>query len=317
MHISDYFISGPTCLAQLGAFAKLPPELRLMIWEEVFRLISPSPYEDIRQPNNILSILRCSRYLYHEISDHLYKDLIPTFQPWPLRDDKKWMVIWFSSRKVSAFRNLKDADTVRQFMANFPFDKLYQPRLNVNIPASSGLDRGRIIVLWRKINTFVATIKTLHYIPFVHVTLSGRWIHGGKPMESVKDNNGVRPDHDIAILPFARLESWDFSLPKHLIEAISKNPSTSKNAVISELKANQLLSIGSSPSHIDKWLSETETFLESQIGINLGLTARDLYLEQLMKRHVENAAWEEECRQRVGNLPQCLIGFPSFIQASA
>jgi hypothetical protein len=57
-------IPGP---AQLEIFAKLPLELRLLIWEYLFRKIYTTPH--------VLSILRCSRYLYQEIADHLYRGM--------------------------------------------------------------------------------------------------------------------------------------------------------------------------------------------------------------------------------------------------
>ncbi|KAJ5184182.1 hypothetical protein N7492_001798 [Penicillium capsulatum] len=325
MQVSPYFINGPTCLAQLGAFAKLPPELRLMIWEELFCFIPSIPHEASQPSSNILSILRCSRYLYHEITDHLYKDLKSTIQPWPVWEENKSMVLWLSSKKVSAFRQIKNLDTARQFICTFPFDKVHQSRLGINIPAACGGDPARIIILWRKINALVATINTLQCIPFVHVILSGKWRLGGKPRESIKDSNGARPDHDIAILPFSRLDSWGFSLPKHLEEAIANQPTISQNSIISQLKAKKLLPAGS-PHHIDmsnpiididQWLSETDTFLESRIDTIHGSTASYLRLKRFKQWYGVNHDWEEAYRQRLVQLPDCRIELNYGIQASA
>lgn len=288
-----------------------------MIWEEVFRLIPSLPHEDTQRQTNILSIMCCSRYLYHEISDNLYKDLKPILQPWPTPEEKKWMVVHISSKKVSVFRQLKDANTAEQFICKFPFDKVYQPRLDVNIPASSGSDPGQIIVLWKKINALIPIIKKIHCTPFVHIELSGKWRLRGKPRESVKDSNGARPDHDIVILPFTRLESWDFTFPKHLDEAILESQTKSKNSVMNRLNEKELHFTGSSYQiakscetvDIDNWLATTHTFLESEMSITRGRTARDLWLAHCMKWYTTKNGWDEGCRQRLVQLPPYRIAF--------
>lgn len=66
-------------LATLGHFAKLPTEIRLLIWEALFSLISIKPNHAIEHPQNpCLGILSCSRYLY-EIAYHLHRDIKCSF----------------------------------------------------------------------------------------------------------------------------------------------------------------------------------------------------------------------------------------------
>ncbi|KAJ5953267.1 hypothetical protein N7454_000163 [Penicillium verhagenii] len=76
----------------LGNFHKLPPELRIMIWKELFRAIEelqgPHPDSASKTKESILSVMQCSKQLHAEVGDILFNNLhheieIPTASSGP------------------------------------------------------------------------------------------------------------------------------------------------------------------------------------------------------------------------------------------
>jgi hypothetical protein len=62
-------------VSQLGDFARFPVEIRLMIWEELFQNINSTTLTIMSHGGRLLGILGCSRALYNEITQLLYKDI--------------------------------------------------------------------------------------------------------------------------------------------------------------------------------------------------------------------------------------------------
>ncbi|CAG7935463.1 unnamed protein product [Penicillium nalgiovense] len=131
--------------AQLGNFAKLPLELRLLVWEYLFRNIHTIPH--------VLSILRCSRYLYQEIADHLYRGMRHEIRISFTDDSLKRPYVRLLSKNMPAkWRGLKNSKAVRRHLHSFPHERIEGKEIFVNIILSSHEDSRQIERLEQKAN---------------------------------------------------------------------------------------------------------------------------------------------------------------------
>lgn len=292
-------------LAQLGQFAKIPIEIRLLVWEGLFLFIPSKADHAIDHSPNILSILCCSRYLYNEISHHLYRDMRCTLLIGSREPDILGMGLQLESRWTIFQRDLYDIQTVRNILENFPRPDMRDDKIYIDVRCSRNSDPGRIILLSERVNKLVQVLTELSYIPPVHVELIGRWYHhNGKARESIQNSDEYRPDYDIVLLPFTRLSDWDYYLSDDLSTVISNetklsNEPIARRSMVSLLREHALKFNGNqnclntefdlvdSNWLFEQWLTDTRIFLDTRLDTLPGRTAR------LLRRR-RSANWFED-----------------------
>jgi hypothetical protein len=199
---------------ELGHFAKLPPELRLCIWDWLL------PYADTERypgkelpwprPNTSLTILRTSWRLHDEISHHLYSNLTVSFTIDPLES------VWTYCRLPKFTLRFTIGCMGRAFyrgLNNFPFHRV-PVRVDILPPKPSS--PGQLILLFERLQVLVdflsmaKSIKTVD-IHFRHAADKRRkWHKQGKPLRSLTYAPWFEyefMDHQIATLPFCRLHN--------------------------------------------------------------------------------------------------------------
>lgn len=227
---------------QLGNFANLPPEIRLEIWEYLFSTCDfrGRPVNRERGQANNLSILRSSRQLYHEISRHLYKDLIHTVHLSPMYYEGL-MGIDISSKWLSLRRRLENmADAERHFWS-FPLHGVF---LAVNIVAPDSDDPGQVVLLWQRAN---ALVDLLNSAPgsspaclFLQAPLKGHWLSEEKPTQSIEYAEGHHTDNEIIVSAFFRLRSrCDIHPSSDLSDLRMDQSKSSRKALLSHFGSNQ------------------------------------------------------------------------------
>lgn len=232
------------CLSQLGTFSKLPIEIRLSIWEAIFPNIKEPKYFHSKNipPTPIVSLLCCSRFLYHEISIEIYKNLKFSIA---IRDSdrmirKYWMKFEVFSKKLHATQEMIDKIAARRRFSRFPFSKVQKPHFEIRIEPPKTRDAAPIFQLWLKINSVISFFDDLSYPPYVHVRFMDDWLQDGLPRHSIHlaplRMNGYWVDHDILILPFTCLSKWHYTLPADLSDAIRDDPDALKQTRLHQFK---------------------------------------------------------------------------------
>ncbi|KAJ6132650.1 hypothetical protein N7471_007865 [Penicillium samsonianum] len=256
-------------VAQLGTFINLPLELRWMIWESVFDEIHSAPCA--------LAILRCNRYLYREISDHLFGDFEHEFQV------SGGLRFNFTTRQTHSHGwDLKNIEAVRSHLHTFPWAKV-GGKMFINILPPPQGDPGQIIQVWQKVNQLVDILKTTPSAPSVWVSLLEDWSSDEKPQESIPYTNGYRPDHDIAIIPFTCLSNWYYRISPAYSATIATErelPEKSQSLLYkygNDCASNDWCCIATAPKN---WLTDTRIFLDRKLDDIPGKTAGALRLER-------------------------------------
>ncbi|CAI7576677.1 unnamed protein product [Penicillium glandicola] len=268
-------------VAQLGTFIKLPLELRWMIWESTFDEIDSAPCA--------LAILRCSQYLYREISDHLFEDF-----EHELRVESGLRFNFTIKKRRSQGWELKNIDAIRNHLHTFPWAKV-GGKMPVNIVPPQQEDPGQIVQIWQKVNQLVDILKTMSSPPSVWVSLLEDWSRDDKPQESVAYTNGYRPDHDIAIIPFTRLSNWCYQIPPAYSATIMTEqelPEKSQSLLYKHgngFTLNEWRCIATAPKN---WLTHTRIFLDRKLDDIPGKTAGALRLKRFQNWFQDN--WESE-----------------------
>jgi hypothetical protein len=298
-------------LATLGHFANLPTEIRLLIWDALFCLISAKPNHAIGHPQNPLSILCCSRYLYNEIAHHLYKNMKRSFMICSQEPDKPGIGFRIKSRCFKVDRISDNIQTTQRILEHFPCAKMRDNSIRVRIQHSSRADPGRIILLSERVNKFVKALTELSNPPLGRVELTGKWVvHGkAKARQSIEDPAAYRCDHDIVLLPFTRLPNWDYILPEDLSALISEeielspfthlsnwdhylsddllsNEPTAKRSMLSlrrehgpdfeqhQHRLKTRFGLNDLEWVLEEWLTDTRIFLETNLDFLPGKTAK-------------------------------------------
>jgi hypothetical protein len=160
-------------------FSRLPKELRVLVWNELFPGSSPDDVFCSQKPS--LSILRTSRQLSSEISHELYNGRIITF--------------YIAPNSIPAARDLysnppSTIDVYDQFGSNWrlyprfqkasdqqsypssvwkhlPFHKLKSVRFEVEAPDPA--DPGQLIELWNKLSWLLDLVQHVGGFPNVKV----------------------------------------------------------------------------------------------------------------------------------------------------
>lgn len=283
----------------LGHFSKLPVELRLSIWDLVFLEIHPDPRRDTSPQTNILSIIRCSRYLYCEISHRLYNHISPALLVRGAHDEQCWITVGMFSNKIHAQWDLESKSDTQRHIASLPYDKLRGSHLSIEIRPSSNIDRGQIIQLWQKLNHIVDILQELPHPPRVRISLHGGWTFQNRTRESIKYTKGYRPDHDIVMLPFTRLSRWEYRLPPDLSTVISHESGNPEHSLLYRFRACERLNSDGFArvdmtriTDIDHMRTDTRIFLDSWLGWVKGKTADLLRLERFRNWYEPGDGWK-------------------------
>ena len=289
--------------SSLGSFAKLPPELRLDIWDRLFASIAIHGRATIRNqvsPPRNLAILHASRRLYEETSDYLYADLRHIILLSPIYAKQQWITAHIYSRGLSATCDFENTAEVRRHLQNFPHQRT---ALDIEISAPGRKDPGQIVLLWQKVNALVDILIALpspFCYPHAQVRLEGRWVRRGEARETIKCPTGNRPDHEIVIMPFTRLNSsWDHRLPENLSAVVDK---LSNPPYGSALSGMQRTYVKSAPAN--EWLQETAIFLDTNLDDIPGATADRLRLDRFSGWFDDGDSWISQYEdQFLSNFP--------------
>lgn len=227
------------CLSQLGVFSKLPTEIRLVIWEAIFPdSRKPQPDRKYRRPvpaNKMANILCSSRFLYHEISTLLYRNLKFRFIISNGHDHHRiWIRFQATSERLHVNWSFSSATATKEKLSSFPFSRSSRPHFEIEIYGAEcpGLDS--LFIQWIKVNSVVDFLKKLPISPYVHVSLLRYWVTIGSVRQHIHYLTYYsaipRPpsDHDVLILPFFSLTNWHYTLPADLGAAILKDPEALK-----------------------------------------------------------------------------------------
>jgi hypothetical protein len=278
----------------LGDFATLAPEIRLLIWEYLFpRGIYASSV--VRTEATDLSMLRTSQRLYNEISHYLYSNLIQKVEVSPRFSRNEWMVIKIKSKKLRAKWIWKDEVDVRhRGFENFPYHKV---DLIINIYAPDPKDPGQLILLWQKINALAKIIGHQSSLKSLNIKLrksrASDWLKSEHLNHSIDHPDGSYPDHVIVLMPLCRLLNLSISRitlhSQSLCDAVVK---CDRNLIKNDSQLICHFIPGSKQEYIDdtrhsdnieRRLMDTMFLLDAKLDYLPGKTANMLRLERFSK----------------------------------
>lgn len=322
----------------LGTFGRLPIEIRLMIWEYLFSTLRT---QSLLLTDNPLSILCTSRYLYNEVSSHLFNNSVQHISLNPEYNEEEWMVIRLESRAVEIEWTLRNrADAERHFQ-NFPHSKT---TMKVHISCPDQTDPGQLVLLWQKLNALVdLLIPTTG--PTIELALNGPWRSADPParwrlhrdifyeigglQESIQFGPRYRPDYDIVILPFLRLRLW-MEDPATNVPAMSDDQyETLHRGLMAlfdqtgiELRLERLLSMTQDTAvrQIENALIDTNIFLETSLDELPGITANFLRLERYKNWFKDGTSWESlyetQLRDQLSISPAVIMNIDPWLHRS-
>lgn len=270
---------------QLGSFARLPPEIRLKIWEHLFaslRFRTQPPEPDCRRASRNLSILCANKYLYEEISCCLYPRVAFTIHVTPVYDKQQWVIAEASSRRLGVLAqcDLRDMTDVKRYLQNFP--RRINP-LNVWIYAPARRDPGQAVLLWQKANALVDLLIAFRRHspclerPHIAIHVDGPCHSRGEPKKSLKHRRYYYLDVDLAVLPFCRLKpTWNVSLdmPRQTSDAMDNESTLPRRSMLSRVREVAPIKQGRlcfeeeslRSLNLDQWLVNAAVFVEKSLG---------------------------------------------------
>lgn len=158
--VNEYQYPQVPVSAHLGNFVKLPLEIRFLIWEYLFYDIHTAPH--------VLSILRCNRHLYQEISDHLYNRTRHELRISCSNDSVNWLYVRLLSNRMSAkWWGLKNIKAVRRHLYSFPHKRIEGKEIFVNFILSSHEGFEQFMRLVQKADRLVDILKAAPVTPAV------------------------------------------------------------------------------------------------------------------------------------------------------
>ncbi|KAJ5129440.1 uncharacterized protein N7515_005479 [Penicillium bovifimosum] len=299
----------------LGLFFHLPPEVRLIIWEYLFSTIHTKLFNNGKPNANPLSILSASRYLYTEVSSHLYNNCTENILMKPAYDADEWMRIELEATNMHVDIILKDKAAADRHFQTFPH---HRANVIVHLKPPNKDDPGQLVLLWRKSLEMVNIImETIAPHPF-RLTSYGwdaseppsHWQYTqedffnlGGLQETPQSPFGYFPDHDIIILPFIRAQLW------------FENPSTDMAALTDEQFTNHCNQIRglffpaglerrteglftftkeTGAAAIERRILETNILLENSLDELPGHTASLLRLDRFKHWFEDGQSWESK-----------------------
>ncbi|KGO46962.1 hypothetical protein PEX1_092130 [Penicillium expansum] len=323
----------------LGTFSMLPTEIRLMIWGHLFSSLRIQPLKDSLRKDNPLSILCTNRYLYNEISSHLFDNSVQHILLDPEYKEEEWMVIQLRFRTLDIVWTLRNKAAVERHFHNFPHSKT---TIKVHINSPNPTDPGQVVWLWQKSNVLVDLLIPLSQ-PIIDLTTNGPWRSQHPPThwrnvkrfyemgglrESIESSK-YRPDYDIAMLPFIRLELW-IKDPATTIPAMSdKEFDVLYRRMVSlfdqagiEIRLGKLLSItqDTAVSQIETAIVDTNLFLETSLDELPGATASFLRRERFKDWFEDGKSWkslyETQLRDQLSTYPWVIINSDPWLYRS-
>ncbi|KAJ5506367.1 hypothetical protein N7453_005324 [Penicillium expansum] len=317
----------------LGTFAMLPTEIRLMIWGHLFSSLRIQPLKDSLRKDNPLSILCTNRYLYNEISSHLFDNSVQHILLDPEYKEEEM------DGHPTEVQNLGyRVDTQEQSGSRKTFPQLPSFKNDDKNPT----DPGQVVWLWQKSNVLVDLLIPLSQ-PIIDLTTTGPWRSQHPPThwrnvkrfyemgglrESIESSK-YRPDYDIAMLPFIRLELW-IKDPATTIPAMSDEEfdvlyrrmvSLFDQAGI-EIRLGKLLSItqDTAVSQIETAIVDTNLFLETSLDELPGATASFLRRERFKDWFEDGKNWkslyETQLRDQLSTCPWVIINSDPWLYRS-
>ncbi|KAK2782336.1 hypothetical protein FQN52_000981 [Onygenales sp. PD_12] len=213
------------CSTPLGKFGKLAPELRFMIWENLAPVGKDTAGEPAEKAD--LSILRASKYLYHEISDTIYSHAVLEFDVSPFDNPNEKLVSAFFKRGYHqeligdderpewVLKSVEDA--LERGFGSLPWSKF--EAVVVNFMAPDHEDGGQIFREWQKACDLVRLFRKADVINKLVIRLKkGKnldWVrswsyngHRGLLTRSLQYYQSTcRSDYDAVVLPFCLLQN--------------------------------------------------------------------------------------------------------------
>ena len=304
---------------QLGYFAKLPPEIRLDIWEHLFsscQIRKQLPQSDSDSEPRNLFILYTNRYLYADISTHLYSSIKHTIRISPRYHRHKWMTAKVASKGLKIEWDLDDKEAARRYFLNFPHDKV-PLRVNIHAPNCGRKDPGQILLLRQKVTALTDRLMAVSEYQerprnfSLRVNFVGEWERKGKPIRS-RLKVGRVDDYKLVVKPFfLLLVRWnnraDMSDDMRMaIEAaggqddigfVPRYMEIIKNGLeeYSKLKGNAGLE---EVDYIHKCETQTSMVLDKKLDDLRGETANMLRLERFSKWFEDGDSWKSAYQEQ-------------------
>ncbi|KAJ5614068.1 hypothetical protein N7528_007722 [Penicillium herquei] len=303
-------------LNALGYFAKLPVELRLIIWD--FVLLEVKDHRShLESCKNVLAILCCNSFLYGEISYRFYHNRIPTVI---LKSNHHFgymaVKIPFDHLQILNEKTLKDKAALQQYLHAFTRHQGPNKKVHIEIPPlcySHSEHPGRAISCWKKVTDLLDILKEWSHTCMLHVRveLVEEWVKRDRPSQSwqrdavyyhlnYEDSHQVIADHDLAILPFSILPDWEYVLPPRLESVLSaqsneKSPSILEKLFYRNTTSTTDIVTASASMSIRGWLLKTRHILDKELDNNYGWTADQLRLERFKHWFKDQSDLNQEC----------------------
>ncbi|KAJ6032089.1 hypothetical protein N7540_002821 [Penicillium herquei] len=301
-------------LNAFGYFAKLPVEIRIIIWD--FLLLEVKDHKDHTESfKNPLAILSCSSCLYGEISYHFSHNRIPLVI---LRSNHHFgymtAKIPFNHLQILNRKTLKDKAALQQYLNAFIRHQGPNKKVHIEIPPlcyTHSVHPCRAVSCLKKVTDLLDVLKQWSHTSMLHVRveLVEEWVKQGKPSQCWQrnavypnndDSHRVIDDHHIAILPFSILPDWEYVLPPGLEGVLSAQSNKSSPSLLEKSFHHNTTSTAdivtaSTPMSIHGWLLKTRHLLDNELDNNYGWTANQLRLERFKNWFKDQSDLNEEC----------------------
>lgn len=175
----------------LGNLSRLPPEIRLQIWDHLSWSCNPirSGATDLAPSTSSkprLAFLQTSHWVHDEASQQLYKDLVLRFQVSPRHQYRSWLTVESNAGTSWHLQDLDDA--LSRGFGNLPYEKL--KGIHVEIDAPCRRDPGQIVCLWKKCRDLAGLLEQAdRALPNLEIHLkdstAAKWCMDGQPQMSV------------------------------------------------------------------------------------------------------------------------------------
>ncbi|KAI9934529.1 hypothetical protein AWENTII_005974 [Aspergillus wentii] len=297
----------------LGVFAKLPPEIRLNIWEHLWDDLFPFGVRNFKLPKlyigrTTLAILRASRQLYEEISHHLYANLTLEIHISPRYFAKDW-ALFICKNPHAVWRIESEKEAVWYGFLDFPY---YKAKIEIVLHAPSPDDPAQVHLVWHRAHKIVDFLNQMPVLRAVTIRLhpfgvENDWCRNGRANRSIPYMD-LR-DYDIAFLPFTRLRNVEkieaVTHSRELDEAI--NWRIIKHGREYILRRHWILpdipkyeKVARAFSYLDLYLAQVHYRLYRDLPRLRGKTKRKLLQRLCWKRIQRNGKGElQEAREKI------------------
>lgn len=319
----------------LGNLSRLPPEIRLQIWD-LFSLYpiecgatDPAPSAS-RQPR--LAFLQTSHRIHDEASQHLYKDVVLRFQVFPEYQYRSWLTIESNTGTTWHLQDLDNA--VSRGFGKLPYEKL--KGIQVEIVAPCRFDPGQTVCLWKKCLDLAALLEQAERgLPNLEIHLkdseSAKWSVDGEPQMSVSidrvksypprdditDRSNERTfitdaDYQIALIPFHRLRNVQTAQVYLPEDMVSSNYAYNLGILLEEKEPFGTWLDADDPRNdpiIQAGQDRTLLDLDLELDLLPGITANMMRLERFISWYtdgLDSASKYESELQRILTTRSCM-----------